>query len=163
MRLVASLVGANHKHAGLCGVGKNGCICEPHDRRAVDDNEIENLKPDGQQRHETRTCQEIGSVWRKGTGCHEWLFIAHGVEWSPVTTSTSGSRASWSGSVEGGGFIDPAYGGAAGWESCVTTITSSASPLSHLRGTVASTGAWDPTGGSASYSGLLTWVTGKKN
>jgi len=75
----------------------------------------------------------------------------------------NGMKASWAGDIAGRGFIDPAYGGAVGWESCVTTITSSASPLSHLRGTIASTGAWDLTGGSASYSGLLTWDTGKKN
>ena len=28
-----------------------------------------------------------------GTGCQEWLLSAAGVEWSPVTTSTSGLRA----------------------------------------------------------------------
>ena len=75
----------------------------------------------------------------------------------------NGMEASWAGSIVGRGFIDPEYGGAAGWEGCVTTITSSASPLSHLRGTIVSTGAWGPTGGSASYSGLLIWDTGKKN
>jgi hypothetical protein len=75
----------------------------------------------------------------------------------------NGKKASWTGSIAGSGFIDPVYGGAAGWESCVTTITNSASPPSHMRGTIASTGTWDPTGGSASYSGLLTWDTGEKN
>ena len=30
---------------------------------------------------------------RNGTGCQLWAFIFDGVEWSPVTTSTSGFRA----------------------------------------------------------------------
>ncbi len=75
----------------------------------------------------------------------------------------NGKKTHWVGAIAGDGFLDPSQGYTAGHEAGTISVTSSASPLSHLRGTIHAYGSWTPTSGSATYWGDLTWQSGKKN
>ena len=84
--------------------------------------------------------------------------------WALFDGTLNGKKLSWAADLAGAGYLDPAYA-FRGWETCVSTIASSVCPLPRLRGTIVSTGmfdATDPTYGSKTYSGWLTWETGKK-
>ena len=79
-----------------------------------------------------------------------------------------GAETSWTADVAGSGLMDlsdlenhPFKG-----EDCWTsTVTSSASPLSHMRGSIFIEGVFDDpwSSGPYTYTGSLTWQTGKKN
>jgi hypothetical protein len=70
----------------------------------------------------------------------------------------NGKKISWAACLVGKGYIDPAFV-FRGWETSVVTITSSSGPHC-VRGIITPKGvfdALDPTYGSSTYSGWLTW------
>ena len=78
-----------------------------------------------------------------------------------------GARTSWTADVEGSGLMDYSdldnhpFKGEDSWTS---TLTSSATPLSHMRGSIFIAGAFDePYYSIYTYTGSLVWQTGKKN
>jgi hypothetical protein len=82
------------------------------------------------------------------------------------TGQIMGRRTSWVADVKGSGDLDPGYSftGTQGW---VSTITSSASPLSHMRGDIAVHDVFGYPDGSGvvnstTYSGTLIWEPGQK-
>jgi hypothetical protein len=77
-----------------------------------------------------------------------------------------GAKTKWTANVHGSGVLDISdlenhrFKGEDSWTS---TITSSESPLSHMRGSIFIHGFYDSLWNSYAYIGWLTWQTGKKN
>jgi hypothetical protein len=78
-----------------------------------------------------------------------------------------GAKTSWTANVQGSGLMDlsdPEHHPFKGGDSWISTLTSSASPLSHMRGDIRMEGFFDePYYSIYTYTGTLVWQTGKKN
>ncbi|MHB0979209.1 MAG: hypothetical protein ACYC5Q_03865 [Thermoleophilia bacterium] len=81
------------------------------------------------------------------------------------TGTVLGRRCNWEAEVVGSGEVDLDYPGFAGAQTWVSTIVSSGTPLSHLRGdiTVTDVYGYGPPDDFSEYEGELTWQTGKKH
>ena len=79
-----------------------------------------------------------------------------------------GVKTSWTARVRGSGLMDysdPENHPFKGEESWTSTLTSSGTPLSHMRGSIVIRGAFDygVSPDQYTYTGSVMWQTGKKN
>ena len=67
----AGLTGTDDENGGRRRIGEQLRVGEPHDRGTIEDNEIEDLKPNRNQRQQPRPTEQICGVRGQGAGWHE--------------------------------------------------------------------------------------------